>query len=93
MNNKLYVGNLSYETTENSLQEAFASHGTVLETHLMVDRETGRQPAYFEPLRYLSARRLALGVVDYEGDEERTAELARTASAAGGMEFAVATES
>jgi len=42
MNNKLYVGNLSYETTENSLQEAFASHGTVLETHLMVDRETGR---------------------------------------------------
>ena len=42
MNNKLYVGNLSYETTENSLQEAFSSHGTVLETHLMVDRETGR---------------------------------------------------
>src|SRR3954453_19681710 len=51
--------------------------------HMPVDRETGRQPAYFEPLRYLSAQRLALGVVDYEGDEERTAELARTASAAG----------
>jgi hypothetical protein len=60
--------------------------------HMPVDRDTGRDPAYFEPLRDLSAQRLALGVIDYEGDEERTAELARTASAGAGMEFAVATE-
>ncbi len=61
--------------------------------HMPVDRETGRDPAYFEPLRDLSAQRLALGVVDYEGDEQRTAELTQAASTgASGMEFAVATE-
>ena len=60
--------------------------------HMPVDRETGRNPTYFEPLRDLTAQRLALGVVDYEGDEERTAELAQTATVGGGMEFAVATE-
>src|SRR5204863_4726817 len=42
MNNKLFVGNLSFNTTENDLQDAFAAHGTVLETNLMVDRATGR---------------------------------------------------
>lgn len=42
MNNKLFVGNLSYNTTENDLQDAFAAHGTVIEANLMVDRMTGR---------------------------------------------------
>jgi RNA recognition motif-containing protein len=42
MNNKLFVGNLSFNTTENDLQDAFAAHGTVTETNLMMDRETGR---------------------------------------------------
>jgi len=41
-NNKLFVGNLSFDTTENDLQDAFAAHGTVLEANLMMDRETGR---------------------------------------------------
>ena len=42
MSNKLYVGNLSYDTTENDLQDAFAAFGTVIETNLMMDRMTGR---------------------------------------------------
>jgi RNA recognition motif-containing protein len=42
MNNKLFVGNLSFNTTENDLQDAFAPHGTVTETNLMMDRSTGR---------------------------------------------------
>ena len=42
MSNKLFVGNLSFNTTENDLQDAFAAHGTVTETNLMMDRETGR---------------------------------------------------
>ena len=42
MNNKLFVGNLSFKTTENDLQDAFASHGTVLEANLMMDRTSGR---------------------------------------------------
>jgi len=42
MNTKLFVGNLSFNLTENDLQDAFAAHGTVTETNLMMDRATGR---------------------------------------------------
>jgi len=42
MNNKIFVGNLSFNTTENDLQDAFAAHGTVTEANLITDRETGR---------------------------------------------------
>src|SRR5439155_622876 len=42
MSNKLFVGNLSFQTTENDLQDAFAAHGTVVEANLMMDRMTGR---------------------------------------------------
>jgi RNA recognition motif-containing protein len=38
----LFVGNLSFNTTENDLQDAFAAHGTVLEANLMTDRTSGR---------------------------------------------------
>lgn len=42
MNTKLFVGNLSFNTTENDLQDAFAAHGTVTETNLVMDRMSGR---------------------------------------------------
>ena len=42
MSTKLFVGNLSFNITENALQDAFAAHGTVVETNLMMDRSTGR---------------------------------------------------
>jgi len=42
MNNKLFVGNLSFDITENDLQDTFAGHGTVLEANLMMDRTSGR---------------------------------------------------
>jgi cold-inducible RNA-binding protein len=42
MSTKLFVGNLSFNTTENDLQDAFAAHGTVVEANLMVDRVSGR---------------------------------------------------
>jgi len=42
MSNKLFVGNLSFDTTENDLQDAFAAYGTVSETNLMMDRMTNR---------------------------------------------------
>ena len=42
MSNKLFVGNLSFNTTENDLQDMFAAHGTVVEANLMVDRMSGR---------------------------------------------------
>lgn len=42
MSNKLFVGNLSFQTTENDLQDAFSLHGVVVETVIMLDRATGR---------------------------------------------------
>ena len=42
MSAKLFVGNLSFSVTENDLEDAFAAHGTVVETNLMMDRATGR---------------------------------------------------
>ena len=42
MSTKLFVGNLSFNTTENDLQDAFAAHGTVVESNLMMDRMSGR---------------------------------------------------
>ena len=42
MSNKLFVGNLSFNTTENDLQDAFAAHGSVVEVNLMMDRVSGR---------------------------------------------------
>ena len=42
MNSKLFVGNLSFNTTENDLNDAFAAFGTVTEANLMMDRTTNR---------------------------------------------------
>jgi|ERR1700677_1521894 len=39
---KLYVGNLSFQTTEQDLKELFAQHGTVTDAALIMDRETNR---------------------------------------------------
>ena len=43
---KLYVGNLSFETTENDLQDLFEQHGTVTDVALINDRETGRSRGF-----------------------------------------------
>ncbi len=42
MSTKLFVGNLSFNITENDLQDAFAAFGTVTEVNLMLDRATNR---------------------------------------------------
>ena len=46
MNNKLFVGNLAFSTTQNDLQDAFAAFGTVMEVNLMLDRETGKSRGF-----------------------------------------------
>lgn len=43
---KLYVGNLSYSTTEEAVREAFGAHGEVVSVSLIVDRETGRPKGF-----------------------------------------------
>jgi len=39
---KLYVGNLSFNTVESTVEETFGAHGTVVSVNLISDRETGR---------------------------------------------------
>ena len=46
MGNRLYVGNLSFHTSEDALQEAFAQFGEVSEVKIVTDRETGRSRGF-----------------------------------------------
>jgi RNA recognition motif-containing protein len=46
MTNNLYVGNLSYETTEETLQTLFAEYGLIESVNLITDRYTGRSRGF-----------------------------------------------
>jgi len=59
---KLYVGNLSFSTSEAQLRELFAAHGTVASASLVMDRETGRPRGF--------------GFVEFNNDEEAKAAIA-----------------
>lgn len=43
---KLYVGNLSFNTTENELEDMFSQHGTVTDVHVIMDKMTGRSRGF-----------------------------------------------
>ena len=46
MNNKLYVGNLAFSVTSESLQDSFTGFGEVQSAKVMTDRETGRSKGF-----------------------------------------------
>ena len=46
MAKKIYVGNLSYHTTEDSLRSAFAQYGEVASVNVIVDRYTGSSKGF-----------------------------------------------
>jgi RNA recognition motif-containing protein len=46
MSKNLYVGNLSFDTTEGNLRDAFAQFGTVTSASVVMDRETGRSRGF-----------------------------------------------
>ncbi|WAS93414.1 RNA recognition motif domain-containing protein [Nannocystis punicea] len=46
MSNRLFVGNLSFQTTEEDLQQVFADFGEIAEIRLVLDRETGRSRGF-----------------------------------------------
>jgi RNA recognition motif-containing protein len=43
---RLYVGNLSFDTDEDSVRDAFAAFGTVVEAKVITDRDTGRSRGF-----------------------------------------------
>jgi RNA recognition motif-containing protein len=46
MGRKLYVGNLSYDVTDSTLEQMFAAHGTVQSAQVIMDRDTGRSKGF-----------------------------------------------
>ena len=46
MNNKLYVGNLSYSIRDNDLEQQFAQFGSVTSAKVMMERDTGRSKGF-----------------------------------------------
>ena len=62
MAKKLYVGNLSYETTDSDLQNLFGPHGTVQSAQVIMDRDTGRSKGF--------------GFVEMSSDQEAQAAIA-----------------
>jgi cold-inducible RNA-binding protein len=62
MGKRLYVGNLSYSTTEMDMRDMFTKFGTVADAKLVMDRETGRPRGF--------------GFVEMSTDAEATAAIA-----------------
>lgn len=46
MGKKLYVGNLTYEMTDSTLEQMFAAHGEVRSAQIIMDRDTGRSKGF-----------------------------------------------
>ncbi len=46
MGRRLYVGNLSYDTTDDRLREMFEEHGSVTSAQVIMDRDTGRSKGF-----------------------------------------------
>jgi cold-inducible RNA-binding protein len=68
MSNKLYVGNLSFETSSNELQTLFAQAGTVESVSLIEDRETGRSRG-FGFVEMSSSEEAATAIQKFDGQE------------------------
>ncbi|MBW0435448.1 RNA recognition motif domain-containing protein [Leptospira yasudae] len=46
MSSKLFVGGLSWSTTDQTLRQVFEAHGAIQEANIVVDRETGRSRGF-----------------------------------------------
>ena len=68
MNTKLYVSNLSFNTTEEGLRTAFGQFGSVTEVFVATDRETGR-PRGFAFVTFSTPAESQLAVMKMNGTE------------------------
>ena len=46
MGNRLYIGNLSFQATTETLREAFSAHGEVTDVHVVTDRDSGQSRGF-----------------------------------------------
>ena len=68
MGRRLYVGNLSYNTTEIDLRDLFSQAGTVADAKVVMDRETGR-PRGFAFVEMSSDQEAAAAIEQFNGRE------------------------
>ncbi|MFT5467358.1 MAG: cold-inducible RNA-binding protein [Verrucomicrobiales bacterium] len=62
---KMYVGNLSFETTKHQIEDLFAEHGQVTDVHVPTDRDTGRPRGFaFVTMDTKSAMDAAIEALD-----------------------------
>lgn len=61
MSNKIYVGNLSFNTEESTIADVFAQYGTVSSCKLITDRETGRSKGF--AFVEMGSKEAALGAI------------------------------
>jgi RNA recognition motif-containing protein len=66
--NRLFVGNLSYQTQENDLQDYFATIGVVTSVNLMLDKMTGKSRG-FAFVEYASPEEATKAVEQFHGKE------------------------
>ena len=65
MSTTVFVGNVSYDATENELQDLFAQHGTVTDVNLMVDRVTKKPRGFaFVTMESKEAAEAAIGALN-----------------------------
>ncbi len=62
---KIYVGNLSFQSSENEIRELFSQHGEVSDCTILLDRETGRSRGFgFVEMKDDDAGRNAISALD-----------------------------
>ena len=66
--NRLFVGNLSYQTMENDLQEYFSQAGVVSSVNLMLDKVTGKSRG-FAFVEFATAEEAAKAVEEFHNKE------------------------
>jgi RNA recognition motif-containing protein len=77
MAKKLYVGNLSYSTTEGNISELFEAIGEVVSVNLITDRMTGRSKGFaFVEMAEESAAQQAIAELNGKEVDERTIKVA-----------------
>ncbi len=69
---KIYVGNMSFDTNEDSLRNAFAAHGDVEDVTVITDRETGRPRGFAFVNMPDSAARAAIDALNGKELDGRT---------------------
>ena len=73
MGTRIYVGNLSFDTTADTVRELFAEQGEVTDVHMVMDRDTGRPRGFaFVTMSSAADAQKAIGAINGQDVDGRT---------------------